>query len=73
MLIECPELAIYRNACTLGGFVKTLKRVMPSISPVKIYAHYLPDSHPEDINEKAFCLYSMKTAWDQKVKMLESN
>ena len=70
MLIECPELVIYRDACTLGAFVKTLRRAMPNISSVKLYAHYLSDSHPEDIDEKAMCLYSMKTAWEEHVKML---
>lgn len=70
MLIDCPELAIYRDACTLGAFVNTLRRVMPSISSAKVYAHFLSDSHPESMDEKAMCLYSMKTAWEEHVKML---
>ena len=70
MLIECPQLKIYRDSCMLGHFVNSIKRLRPGISPVKIYAEFLSDSHPEDIHDKAMCLYSMKTAWEQQMRLV---
>ena len=70
MIVECPQLTAYRDSCTLGQFVKSIKRLRPGISSVKIYAQYLSDIHPEDIHEKAMCLFSMKTAWDQLIRLI---
>ena len=63
MLIDCPQLAEYRDTCSLGTFINAHRKIMPSISSVKIYALYLSDRYPEDIKKKAYCLYSMKCGW----------
>lgn len=63
LLIECPEMAAYRNSCRIGPFINVYKGIYPSISSIKLYALYLNDCQPEDIKNKALSLYHMKTGW----------
>ena len=63
LLIECPEMAAYRNSCRIGPFINVYRGIYPSISSIKLYALYLNDCQPEDIKDKALSLYHMKTGW----------
>ena len=66
MLIGCPHLSVYRNACGVGKFVNFHRKLIPSISSVKLYALFLNDSNPEDIKDKATSLFNMKVGWLSK-------
>ena len=43
------------------------KKIKPTISPVKLYAIFLDDKRPEDIENKVDSLIYMKVAWETKV------
>ena len=63
MLIDCPEMALYRNKCSLGLFVNSYRRMHPHISAVKLYALYLNDFITNEHKERILNLYHMKLGW----------
>ena len=63
MLIDCPELSYYRNSCGVGPFVQFYCQIFPHISSCKIYALYLNDDQPDQMQRKAYDLYHMKIGW----------
>ena len=63
MVIDCPELLMYRQACGLGNFLKSYRTLNPQISSLKLYALFVNDSHITNLHSRALDLYSMKVAW----------
>ena len=56
-------MAVYRDLCKLGQFVRFYKSLKPHYSSVKIYALYLDHKNPESVKNKALALYNMKLGW----------
>ena len=63
MIIECPAMAHYRNTCGIAPFIAAFKFTRAASSPLKLYALYMNDENPEDMNNKAFDLYHMYLGW----------
>ena len=73
MVIDCPGLSQSRNMCSLGKFVNSMRRIFPTISSVKLYSLYMSDDRSEEISEKSYCLFSMKDAWEQQLRVIHFN
>ena len=63
MLIDCPQMDVYRQTCGLGPFVTAYRRMNPQISALKIFALYLDDNQPQNLKSRALELYHMKLGW----------
>ena len=62
-------MAVYRDSCGLGSFIKAYRRAIPGISSLKLYAMYLNDCDPCSMKNKAMDLYSMKVGWHSLMKI----
>ena len=63
MLMECGKMERYRSSCGIGTFIQAYKHIRSYASPLKLYALYLSDSNPDDMNSKALNLYHMYLGW----------
>lgn len=63
MVIECPKLNLYRDACGIGPFVAAHRLATPGISSIKLFSLYMSDKHLDSVRAKAMDLYNMKVGW----------
>ena len=69
MVIECPKLNPYRNACGIGPFITAHRISTPGISPLKLFSLYMNDNPPDSVRDKALDLYNMKVGWHTLMKI----
>lgn len=63
MIIDCPNMIFYRDSCGLGPFIAAYRKIQPHISSVKLFALFLNDNVPEEMQKKSLDLYHMKLGW----------
>ena len=63
MVIDCPEMEVYRSSCNVGSFIKAVRFTRPGTSSVKLYAMYLSDRNSEMFCKKYKDLLHMYLGW----------
>ena len=63
MLIDCPEMAQYRDSCEIGSYIRALRFDNPSLSSIKLNSMYLNDSNCDSIMRRSSVLYHMYLGW----------
>ena len=63
LVIECPYMEQYRQACTVGPFIAGVRSMKPQISSLKLYSMFVSDDNGSEVKNKAISLYSMKLGW----------
>ena len=69
MIVDCPAMKVYRDLCSIGPFVSMYKNMGPKYSSVRIFAMFLDDRDPTQVQKKALALYSMKIGWLKEMKI----
>ena len=63
MVIDCPQMELYRSSCNIGPFIEVVRFTRPRASSVKIYAMYLSDRNYEMFCKKYQDLLHMYLGW----------